>query len=485
MGRNRSTVAALGLAAALAAACWGEVVPVWPDGPVDSDTGTGDAPGPIPGGGLGGGPLDGRLDLFLIHEETAEPVAGVRVLLVAGSMTRTAVTDADGHAVFVDDDLAGPVELHALAEGFVAETFLAVDAALATLFLRPVALAPAPQSATLAGTVSGWEALPEPAATQRRAVLVAFGPRWSELADHGEPLIGLPVPRVVVEIDGADPAFELEVQPVRGALHCYGGLVETFGTADTGDDAYDWRSFGAIPGLSLQPGEALSGLQADLDGGLPVTFHAGLNAFPSTYTRAGIELVYDLGDQGTVWVPGTRQGGKWVFVAPDQTGPLSISVPFVIARGDQTTTVEEGATDIEAAPLGRFVARNLGSLLQYTLDSPFLVPGMPSPPGQVGFDGQRFQCLPMAGTDLAQIEISDAATGTGYWRVTAFCDLPGTVELPPFQADWGFAGVPEVELLVRAWTAAFTADQDGVSFASYPQLVREVAFEAAAVLPAR
>jgi hypothetical protein len=465
----------------LAAGCWGDVVPVWPDGPVDTDTGSGDAAEPIPGGGIGGGPLDGRLDLFLFDEETGAPVAGARVLLVREGTTLTAGTDADGHAVFADDGLAGPVDLHALAEGFVPESFLALDAAGATLPLRPAAPAPAPAAATLTGTVGGWEEVPEPSATQRRAVLVAYGPRWSELAPYREPLIGLPVPRMVVEIGDEDPVFELEVPPVPGALFFFGGLVETFGTAGTADDVCYWSLFAAMPGLDPQPGGTQSGLQAELDEGLPVTFHAGLNAFPSTYERAGIELVYDLGDQGTVWVPGIRQGGRWVFAAPDQTGPLAVGAPFVIGRGDQAVTVEEGAGDVGAAPLGRFVARNLGALLEYTSASPFLVPGMPSPPAQVGFDGAAFHCLAMAGTDLAQVSVAAAAGGEEHWRITAFGDLPGTVDLPPFPADWGFAGIPEVALIVRAWTAAFSTGQDGMSFANYPALVREVAFEAVEV----
>ncbi len=482
-GKNRWMLSAFGPAALLAAACWGDVVPVWPDGPMDTDTGTGtgDAPEAIPGGGLGGGPLDGRLDLFVLDEESGGLVAGARALLVIGASTLTAETGADGHAVFEDDGLAGSVEIHILADGFVAETFLAVDTAEATLLLRPASPAPAPAAAILSGTVGGWEELPEPTATQRRALLVAFGPRWADLAEAREPLLGASVPKVVVEIEDGDPAFELEVPPVPGALHVFSGLVETFGTADTADDAYDWRFFAALPGLDPQPGETLSGLDLEAEAGLPVTFHAGLSAFPSAYERADVELVFDLGDPGTVWVPGTRQGGKWVFAVPDQAGALAVSVPFVIARGDQTMTLEEGADEQAATPLGRYVARDLGNLVDYTTTSPFLVPGMPSPPAQVGFDGDVFHCLPMAGTDLAHVSIAEATGGAELWRVTAFGSLPDTAALPPFPGEWGFTGVPDEALIVRAWTAAFPGNPGELHFASYPALVRELAFEAVEV----
>lgn len=480
MGTEAVMRAALGLALLSAAACWGEVAPVWPDGPPDSDTGTAAGPEPIPGGGLRGGPLDGRLDLFLFDEETGEPVAGARALLVAGALTLTAETGVDGHVAFVDAALAGPAGLHVLADGFVAGSFLDLDAAEATLPLRPVEQA-SPPPAMLSGTVSGFEALPQPTATQRHAALVTYGPRFADLASAREPLIGAPVPRQIVLVLAGEPAFELAVPPVPGVLHVLIGLAETFGTPDASDDAYDWRLFAALQGLDPQPGEALPGLQVTVGDSLPVLFHATLNAFPSAYERAGIELAFDLGDQGTVWIPGTRQGGKWVFAAPEQAGLLAPAVPFVVARGDQAVTPEEGAAEVDAAPLGRYVARNPGPLQDFPLVSPFLVPGMPSPPAQVGFDGQAFHCLPMAGTDLAHFTIADAATGAERWRVMVFGELPGSAPLPPFPEDWGFAGIPEGGLLIRAWTAAFTADPAELHFSSYQELVREVAFEAVEV----
>jgi len=472
------------LAAALAAACWGDVVPVWPDGQPDSDSGTDEAPQPIPGGGLGDAPLDGRLDLFLLREDTGEPVPGARVLLeTAGGDAHTAQTDEDGHATFVDEGLVGRVDLHVLAGGFVTESFLEVGKALATLPLRPVVAASPAEPATISGTVSGWEGLPEPTATRHRAVLVAFGPRWADLISIRQPLPVEPVPAIVVEIDGEDPSFELEVPPVPGALYVFAGLVGTFGTPDTADDVGDWSMFTAHVGIEPGAGGSISGLALELDAGLPISFHATLGSFPGVYERAGVEMALDLGDQGTIWVPGTRQGGKWFFPVPEQAGALAAGSPLVIARGDQSTTSEEGAGDVEATPLGRYIARDLGSLPGYTRVAPFVVPGMPSPPAQVGFDGQRFQCLPMMGTDLARVVLSGAATGAEHWRITAFGNLPGSIVPPSFPADWGFGGIPAGAVVVRAWTVAFTADPAELHFASYPQLVREVAFEAVEANP--
>src|SRR5687767_10528340 len=88
-------------------ACGNDSTPPGPDAPA------GNFPDPrvIAGGGIGDGPIDGVVNLYVIDDATREPVANaeVRVGSIAGE------TDADG--LFIAEDVTGPQDVAVKAGG--------------------------------------------------------------------------------------------------------------------------------------------------------------------------------------------------------------------------------------------------------------------------------------------------------------------------------------------------------------------------------
>ena len=64
-------------------------------------------PTSTPGGGVGGGPIEGTLTVFVISEDS--PVAAATVYVVTSTRTLQATTAADGRADFTDPALLGSV----------------------------------------------------------------------------------------------------------------------------------------------------------------------------------------------------------------------------------------------------------------------------------------------------------------------------------------------------------------------------------------
>jgi hypothetical protein len=124
-------------------ACGNDSTPPGPDTPA------GNFPDPrvIPGGGIGDGPIDGVVNLYVIDDATREPVANaeVRVGSIAGE------TDADG--LFIAEDVVGPQDIAVKAGGnHRQEAWLGVNGANVTINLE-ASNTPTPPSANIAGTI--------------------------------------------------------------------------------------------------------------------------------------------------------------------------------------------------------------------------------------------------------------------------------------------------------------------------------------------
>lgn len=88
----------------------------------------------IPGGGLGGGPILGTVDVVVLGG--AGPVEGAFVMLGEDEASpHRGWTDADGHITFSDAALRGPVNLHARADCHITQSWIGFDARHATLQL--------------------------------------------------------------------------------------------------------------------------------------------------------------------------------------------------------------------------------------------------------------------------------------------------------------------------------------------------------------
>lgn len=475
--RNMAWIAVVWMALALGSAgCWGEVVPIYPDGGGDAGTDTDTGP-PEPvfyeGGGTGGGPIDGLVNLYLFDEASGEGIEGARVMLGDDPDTAlTGTTDAEGLIVFEDPSLTQTVNLHALADGYSAESYLALGAANATLALRPDDFPTLPSvPATLSGTVDGFENIPEPGTGEYKVVAVMFGPPIAATLDDRDPQLEPVSEAEVVQVDGDSYDFSIEAPPGAGILYALGGLRVV---NEDDEEIYEWTNMGIVTGLEPEPGEEVGGLELSLDTQLLIDFRAYLSLLPSVYEVKRVALALDLDQQGVVWFLGRPSASQTIFVAPGLEGDLEDGGVFLTALGDQDYDDSQSGDLLATTPRARRYEHGLDDFFEYSL-GPYIFDAVTSPPAQIGWDGAQFTCFPSSGTSLGVVVVQGAENGVQAWRATVFGELDDTLPAPLFPADWGWAGAPATGVVVRAWTVIADADMNDVSFDNFHRIVRDTA----------
>jgi hypothetical protein len=133
----------------------------------------------IEGGGLGDGPIQGGLNVYVIDDDTRAKVSGaiVRVGGSADPAACTATTDSTGLAVFAESStctmLHGKQTITASASGYAPATWIGVDAGNVTMAIRATT-PPAVDSAAVTGSITGWDTLPAPAAGHQTLALIGY-----------------------------------------------------------------------------------------------------------------------------------------------------------------------------------------------------------------------------------------------------------------------------------------------------------------------
>lgn len=90
------------------------------------------------GGGLGGGPIAGAINLTVINSGTGAPVEGAFAIVGEDLTTEhQGLTDALGQVTFSGADLLGPVTIHVAKHCFERTSVVAFDATDVTVFLVP------------------------------------------------------------------------------------------------------------------------------------------------------------------------------------------------------------------------------------------------------------------------------------------------------------------------------------------------------------
>ena len=131
----------------------------------DSPTGNHPAPQLIPGGGIGGGAIDGVVNLYVIDDTTRQPLANATVRV--GTLDGT--TDATG--LFVAEGVVGPQTVIAKVANYRSEVWVGANGANMTLSLKP-AVDPVPGRANLVGSIAGFDQLN--VGTHRKAAIVTY-----------------------------------------------------------------------------------------------------------------------------------------------------------------------------------------------------------------------------------------------------------------------------------------------------------------------
>lgn len=428
----------LGWALALAPAC-GDDAGVGPgntntDAQVLPDSGAlpdggGIAPVLIPGGGVSSGPVAGVLHVFVVVAGTDAPLSGalVRVGAPDAASPLSAATDQSGLVTFRDAALTGAQVVTVTAAGHVAATWFGVGGSNVTIPLVPSPPPPVP-TATVSGTIEGWDAFPSPGVGMYRAALVGYAHTDSPLDPANslqQPTDGNGTPLnlcIYSPFVATDPcAWTLTSR--TGPVALYATIVngDPNGTnTDTSDDTITVIGYAVLTGLDLSDGQTLTGQElvqvADLT---DVTL-----SFPSA--PAG------LGD--VIGVPYLLLGGEgrlplYLF-RPDAATALlpQLTGPFAGLAYDFTALANTtGAVDAETT---------LSFLRDVSIAATVQIPAwLPLPTtlstGTAGNGPYSFSAPP--GAEFGSVTFSSGA-GEAAWHILLL-DGSGSFSLPALSPD--------------------------------------------------
>ena len=402
-------------------------------------------PNLVPGGGIGSGKINGYLNVYVTDDDTRAPIMGasVRVGPSANSMPCEALTDSTGLATFDPQScksLNGPVTVTASDSGYAPSTWIGADGANMTMTIR--AMHPTPvDTATVSGTIAGWESLPAPA-TGHNTIAIIAASQAPNLGDRGN---NLTQPMRDIAVAGSAVTTSIPANAcVRGALvdDCNWQLVTRTGSqahyaiiADddangTPDDMSD--DVVTVIGWALDTGLNLTAGQTVVNETLTMVAAGDLQPFTASFATppAGMGFVaaypaINLGDAGRIAI---------VFPALG----LSLATTKVPKIGAASTSGLAGATyDLIAAAQATKDVNEPSSLSwSHAVDvtKTVAVATWLPPPTAITDTAGTYAFTPVTGATLHSAEIKNP-DGTRAWSVTIFdgstsFTLPGVTPDP-------------------------------------------------------
>lgn len=280
------------------------------DGEPTPDATDGNRPPPrvIAGGGIGDGPIDGVVNLYVIDDATRAPIRGAAVRV--GTLDGT--TDEAG--LFVAEGVTGPQTVSAKAATYRSELWVGADGANITMSL-PKADGTAVASRALQGQLTGFGALTVPAGHAKDAIVFA-----SQTPDLGDPANELENTQnaCYVRLAGQDCAFTLTARTGRialGAAIYDRDLKGTPGNFD--DDTLTLIGWAVRRGVDVSAGGApVTGMDlAPLPTAQLQTVTVDFGAAPGFQTVAGL-VGLDLGAEGILQLPAFVTRGAGSLLVP-------------------------------------------------------------------------------------------------------------------------------------------------------------------------
>lgn len=269
------------------------------------------------GGGLGGGPIAGSINLTAINAVTGDPIEGAFAIIGEDLSTpHQGLTDALGQVTFSGSDLIGAQRIHIAKFCFERTSVISFDASDVTVFLVPwmspmcgMGMAPPNMSRGRNGSfIEGhlvwsqdmraqtWDNVPEPRAGWVRVAYV-----YTTVAGIGvenpNPAAGGSRQRVL-ESDGDGFAYRIFARPAGLAVYALAGLEET----NTG--RFVPYVMGVARNVLAGPGETVPGVDILMEIPLDHTIavEAGMRP-PEARTgpdRFRVDAYLDLGGEGLI-----------------------------------------------------------------------------------------------------------------------------------------------------------------------------------------
>ena len=180
----------------------------------------------IGGGGVADPGVSGAVNVYIIDDDTDQPLAGAAVAV--GELAGT--TDEGGLFVAADGALSGPQTITATAEGYTPSTWVGVNDANVTI---PLSVLEAPTSvpeARLQGTIDGFDDLTVPQGKANVALVT-----YSANRDDGDPANNLmqpsgnPRPNSCVNTGGAGAtpcSWTLRTRTGQQTVYAFLGTID-------------------------------------------------------------------------------------------------------------------------------------------------------------------------------------------------------------------------------------------------------------------
>lgn len=118
----------------------------------------------IKGGGIGDGSIDGTLNIYVIDNETEQPIQGATVEV--GTSQKT--TDKNGLVIY---DVSGAQTIAVSAAGYRGTVWVKADGANVTIPVTKLG-APNPDQATLSGSITNWSSVTVPTGHGKAALVL-------------------------------------------------------------------------------------------------------------------------------------------------------------------------------------------------------------------------------------------------------------------------------------------------------------------------
>jgi hypothetical protein len=260
------------------------------DSDVTPDTQTGNHPPPrvIPGGGIGDGPIDGVVNLYVLDDATRAAISGATVKV--GDVEGT--TDADG--LFVAEGVVGPQTVLVKATGMRSEMWIGANGANMTLALE-AATDPTPTKANVSGSITGFNTVTVPTGHNKTAI-ISYS-QDDKLGDAANNLTTAANGNICTTNQPAG-SCSFTVTTRTGSVALLAAIYDhdTNGTPLNGDDdTFTLIGWATKTGLTVQnvvdqTGVALSLVDVGNLGNVTVAFGSPPSGMPNVAAIVGIEL---------------------------------------------------------------------------------------------------------------------------------------------------------------------------------------------------
>jgi len=404
------------------------------------------APMLVPGGGIGGGGIDGYLNVYVIDADTNAPIAGAAVLLSPAPAAAPCMETADSTGLALFDKtscpgLAGKVTITASASGYAPTTWIGANGANMTINIQATTR-PAPDTASVSGTIAGWETLAAPASGHATIALVGASqtPTLGDLANN------IQQPTRTVSVAGTTVTTTIPGNAcVRNALvdDCnwqliartgeqahYAIIVDSYdnGTPnDTSDDVVTPVGWALLTGLDLTAGATQVGET------LPLVAAGDLQAFTAAFPALPPGMTF-FNAYPAIELPGGQ--GRIPAIVP--TLGANVTMTTVPKLGAATTVgLAGGAYDLLAQAQATKTAGEPGTLAWMhgvNAASTVTLPAWLPAPTAITAAAGVYSFVPVSGATLHGAELKDPTSGARTWSITIF-DGTASFSLPGLSPD--------------------------------------------------